>query len=108
MKWTFVRNINNMGEDGIVDIENQTMLCICHEEQSKIILSALSAPPPSTSEVVGKQEGLRDVHLKHLKRLQEEHGISKDKFQQGYYNGFSDGCDAIIKALSTPPTPSGQ
>ncbi len=42
MKYTFVRNINNMGEDGIVDIENETLICLCQEEQSKIIIPALS------------------------------------------------------------------
>jgi len=46
MKWTFARNINNMGMDGIVDINNQTLLCLCHEEQSKIILAALESTPP--------------------------------------------------------------
>lgn len=44
-KYVFARNINNMGMDGIIDPNTQTLLCLCHDEQSKIILDALATTP---------------------------------------------------------------
>lgn len=38
--------------------------------------------------------------LANLKALHDELEITKDEFQEGYYNGFEDGCNAIIRFLS--------
>jgi hypothetical protein len=38
--------------------------------------------------------------LQTLKKLQEENKITDEEFQKGYYNGFEDGCNAMIEFLS--------
>jgi hypothetical protein len=38
--------------------------------------------------------------LQTLKKLQEDNKITDDEFQKGYYNGFEDGCNAMIDFLS--------
>jgi hypothetical protein len=38
--------------------------------------------------------------LQTLKKLQQENKITDEKFQKGYYNGFEDGCNAMIEFLS--------
>ena len=37
--------------------------------------------------------------LQTLKKLQEDNKIADNEFQKGYYNGFEDGCYAIIEFL---------
>lgn len=41
-KYFFARNINNTDDTGIVDVETTELLCLCDEENSKIILAALN------------------------------------------------------------------
>lgn len=50
MKYAFATNINKTGTSGIVDVKTQTILCICTEETSKIILEALKSSNKQSSE----------------------------------------------------------
>jgi hypothetical protein len=38
--------------------------------------------------------------LQKLKQLQDDNKITDEEFQKGYYNGFDDGCNAMIEFLS--------
>ena len=40
-KYIFGLNINKTGNDGIIDVESHKVLCICPEENAKIILEAI-------------------------------------------------------------------
>lgn len=39
--YIFGTNINNSGEEGIVDIDNREILCICPKENAERIIEAL-------------------------------------------------------------------
>lgn len=41
MKYIFVRNINDTGETGIVDVESHEIICLCDEANSQLLLDAL-------------------------------------------------------------------
>lgn len=41
-RYFFVKNINDTGQEGIVDFETTKLLCLCDEENSKVILNALN------------------------------------------------------------------
>lgn len=54
--YMFALNINDSGESGIVDIYSQTVLCLCSEDNSKIILHALSLAIDKSNQGVSKLE----------------------------------------------------
>jgi hypothetical protein len=37
--------------------------------------------------------------LQTLKKLQKDNKLTDEEFQKGYYNGFEDGCNAMIEFL---------
>ena len=42
MKYIFARNINEGNVSGIIDLEKQRIVCLCSEDNSKLILQALN------------------------------------------------------------------
>ncbi len=49
---------------------------------------------------ITRLDEVRDALLSTLKQLIDSNNQFNDPFQKGYYNGFTDGCNAIINELN--------
>ena len=63
------------------------------KEQLNVLLAGQTIAQPIVS---GSLPERRDKFLSDLKKLQEYFNLSDIEFQNGYYAGFEDGCNAII------------
>jgi hypothetical protein len=52
-EYQFARKINSTKNEGIIDLKSMTLLCICNEENARIILAALKVAEnlPSDEEI---------------------------------------------------------
>lgn len=99
-KYVFARNINNMGRDGIIDPVNQTLLCLCYEEQAEILLKALNAAPPS--DVVYSGEEFAEYANSKAGEIWKENNFESSACRGAYAQGMID-CKYLLSKSQPSP-----
>jgi hypothetical protein len=82
IKYAYAININGTDQTGIINLETQTVVCFCTEENSKVLLKSLNDSLSEAIKINGEYKAQRFLNTYTID--QRHRGLVYNAFMAGY------------------------